>query len=78
MFDAYSFAQTWRSDNKNRKSLDYHSDINTFDVSQKLGIMATGGAEGKILLIDPYAFGMMNATMAHKNKEILEVHIYEQ
>ena len=39
--------------------------------------MATGGAEGRILLIDPYAFGLINQTMAHKRKEVLDLHIYE-
>jgi len=40
--------------------------------------MATGGAEGKLVLIDPYALGVINAVEAHKNQEILHVFIYNE
>jgi len=33
--------------------------------------MATGGAEGKLILIDPYALGILNSVEAHPNCEIL-------
>ena len=38
--------------------------------------MATVGCEGRLLLIDPYALGIINATDAHPNIEILNVFIY--
>lgn len=38
--------------------------------------MATAGMEGRLVLIDPYAFGIINATDAHTNTEILKVFIY--
>jgi len=40
--------------------------------------MATGGAEGRLVLIDPYAFGIINAVVAHKNTEILNVFCYDE
>lgn len=49
----------WKTSNKTRKIV-YHTSIITFDVSTTLGLMATGGAEGKLLLIDPYALGVVN------------------
>jgi hypothetical protein len=41
-----------------------------FDVSVKLALMATGGAEGRLILIDPYAQGIIKKVDAH-NCEIL-------
>ncbi len=38
--------------------------------------MATVGVEGRMLLIDPYALGIINATDAHPNIEIINVYIY--
>ena len=40
--------------------------------------MATVGYEGRLLLVDPYALGIINATDAHQNTEILSVFIYSQ
>jgi hypothetical protein len=47
-------------------------------VSQKMGILATGGAEGRLVVIDPYALGVINGTVAHKHREILNVYCYEE
>jgi hypothetical protein len=38
--------------------------------------MATVGVEGRLVLIDPYALGIINAADAHPNTEILRVFIY--
>jgi len=38
--------------------------------------MATGGSEGKLVLIDPYALGIITSVEAHKGTEILNVFIY--
>jgi hypothetical protein len=38
--------------------------------------MAAVGMEGRLILIDPYAFGIINSTDAHPNTEILKVFIY--
>jgi hypothetical protein len=35
--------------------MEQHTNITCFDISVKMGVMATGGVEGKIILIDPYA-----------------------
>lgn len=48
-----------------------------FDVSTKLGIMATGGTEGKLVLFDPYAFGVIGGIQAHHSCAILKLFIYE-
>lgn len=39
--------------------------------------MATGGVEGKLILIDPYALGIVNSTMAH-HSEIISLYIYDE
>jgi WD40 repeat protein len=49
----------------------------TFDLSQKMGMMATGGAEGKLLIIDPYAFGLLNSVVANKHSEIVSLFFYD-
>lgn len=59
IFDAFNFKTVWKSTNKSRKEI-YHTNIGQFDVSASLGLMATGGIEGKIILIDPYAYGIVN------------------
>lgn len=38
--------------------------------------MAIAGVEGRIVLIDPYAFGIINQTDAHPGVEVLRVYIY--
>jgi hypothetical protein len=38
--------------------------------------MAIGGVEGRIVLIDPYAFGMIGSTEAHIGVEVTKVVIY--
>jgi len=62
--------------NKNRKE-HQHTNITVFDVSIKLGLMATGGAEGNLILIDPYALGIINGVQAHQ-AEILQVYIFDE
>ena len=57
-FDPFKFHQTWKTENKTRKSTE-HTSISTFDISSALGVMATGGSEGNMLLIDPYALGIV-------------------
>ena len=76
IFDGFDFNLLWKSSNKSRKQI-YHTNIVTFDVSTHIGLMATGGAEGKVLLIDPYAFGIVNQVQAH-TCDILQLYIYEE
>jgi hypothetical protein len=47
------------------------------DVSVKLALMATGGAEGRLILIDPYAQGIIKKVDAH-NCEILQLYIFDE
>ena len=76
-FDSFKFFQTWKNGNKSRSNKQ-HTNISTFDISQSLGVMATGGADGIILLIDPYALGIMNSTDAHKGREIINIYLYDE
>jgi len=39
--------------------------------------MATGGAEGRLILIDPYALGIIKSVQAH-NCEILKLYVFEE
>lgn len=45
-------------------------------MSSTLGLMVTAGVEGRLVLIDPFAFGITNQIDAHPNIEILKVFIY--
>lgn len=40
--------------------------------------MVTGGAEGLMLAIDPHALGVTNQAVAHKDKDILNVFIFDE
>ena len=40
--------------------------------------MATGGAEGRLVLVDPYALGIINSIVAHHNREIIAVYCYSE
>jgi hypothetical protein len=66
IFDAFSFQQIWKNTNKARDE-QHRTNIVTFDVSSSLGLMATGGAEGRLILVDPYALGIINGVIAHHN-----------
>jgi len=50
--------------------------ITCFDLSSSLGVMATGSDTGSMLLVDPFAYGILNHVVAHKNSKILNVFIY--
>ena len=39
--------------------------------------MVTGGDMGRMLLIDPYAYGVLNYVEAHNNIPIIKIFIYE-
>ena len=43
-----------------------------------MGLLATGGAEGRLVLIDPYALGVINGVVAHKHREIINVYCYDE
>ena len=80
IFDAFSFTnEIWKTSNKTRKQ-GQHTQITCFDVSVKIGIMVTGGTDGKLVVYDPYAFGVIGAVPeAHgTSSQILRVWIYEE
>jgi hypothetical protein len=39
--------------------------------------MVTGGDMGRMLLVDPYAYGVLNYVEAHNNIPIIKLFIYE-
>lgn len=75
IFDAFNFFLVWRNSNKQRNP-QQHTTISSFDVSPTLGLLATAGVEGRIVLFDPYAFGIINQTDATPNIEIIKLFIY--
>lgn len=68
-FDLFDFHQVWFTSNEKRAENEHtkecHTNITVFDISVKLGIMVTGGAEGRVILIDPYAQGVIKKVDAH-------------
>ena len=76
-FDAFNFFTVWKNSNKMRTEKQ-HTSICTFDISSPLGIMVTGGAEGLLLAIDPHALGVTNYAEAAKQKDIINVFIFEE
>jgi hypothetical protein len=54
-----------------------HTTISLFDISNNLGVMVTGGDMGRMLLVDPYAYGVLNYVEAHNNIPIIKLFIYE-
>lgn len=77
IFDAFNFQPIWKNSNKQRDE-NHRTNIVTFDVSSQLGLMATGGAEGRLVLVDPYALGIINGVVAHHNREIIAVYCYSE
>jgi hypothetical protein len=75
-FCPFAFTESWCTTNKHRNE-NQHTNITAFDISVRLGVMATGGAEGKLILIDPYALGIIKSVQAH-NCEILKLYVFEE
>ena len=73
-FDPYDFSEKFSSCNE-RRSDEFHTNISCFDISEKLSLLATGGVEGKLVLIDPYAQGIIKSVSAHSDVEILNLYI---
>jgi hypothetical protein len=75
-YDAFDFKEIWVTSNKSRKQK-YRTNITAMDICPKLGILATGGSHGRLMLIDPYVFGVMNCIQAH-SCEIIGLYIYNE
>jgi len=54
-----------------------HDHFTTFDINTKLGLLVTGGVEGRMVLIDPYALGIVKNKRCHQS-EILQLYIYAE
>lgn len=76
-FDPFYLRLSFSTSNATRTE-EFHTNITTFSISEKLSILATGGVEGKVMIIDPYAQGIVKAIKAHPDAEVLSVHIYEE
>jgi hypothetical protein len=40
--------------------------------------MATGGTDGKVIVYDPYAFGVIGSVSAHPGSEVLTIAFYNE
>ena len=58
IFDSYNFQLQWHNSNKNRQAI-FHCTISCMDINSSLGIMVTGGDMGRLMLIDPHAYGIL-------------------
>ena len=76
-FDPFFFRPTFSTANEQRAPA-YRTGITCFAISEKLSVLATGGAEGKLMIIDPYAHGIVKSTLGHPEAAILDVQIFEE
>lgn len=77
ILDNVTFKTVWHNTNKERKP-EFHATIATIDVDHVLGLMVTGGDLGKILLIDPFGMGLLQAKKGHNDSPIVSIFIYRQ
>jgi len=52
-------------ENSDGEDASMHDHFTTFDVNPKLGLLVTGGVEGRMVLIDPYALGIVKNKQGH-------------
>ena len=74
--NAVNFEEEWKQTNEQRKAKN-HICITTMDFSEKMGLLALGGAEGMLMLLDPLALGIMGCSRAH-TEEIIGVYFYAE
>ena len=48
------------------------------DINAPLGIMVSGGDVGLLMLIDPFAFGILKCEEAHFAIPVVSVHIFAE
>jgi hypothetical protein len=41
-------------------------------------MIATGGSDGKVIVYDPYAFGVIGSMQAHPGFEVLTISFYNE
>jgi WD40 repeat protein len=73
-YDPIDFSFKWESSNRNRK---FHMSISAMDFSAKHYVIALGGKEGKLALVDPRAKGLIEGDQAHE-KEIINIHFFDK
>ena len=71
-----SYRCHWESRRKNRKDTE-QTTITAMDYSKKHGIVAIGGVEGLIALVDPSAKVVTGSTKAHA-ADIIELFFYDE
>jgi hypothetical protein len=76
VYDAFDFQQLWVTSNETRKEGE-HVTISTMDVSPKLGVLVTAGDAGRLLLLDPFAQGVLACRGTPGKVPILNVYIHE-
>jgi len=82
IFESMVFDQSWVSSTRKRQqahpSMRSVEDVTiaSMDFSKSLKLIATGGVEGRLVLIDPNARIITSHVKAH-NTEILDVYFYD-
>ena len=64
----------WETNNNNRKE---KLTITTFDYSQRSGLIAVGGVEGRIAVFDPSA-KILTAQAKEHDSEIMDLYFYDK
>jgi hypothetical protein len=62
VYDAMDFKHDWTSENSTRKE---RTTISACDISKKTGLIAIGGVEGKLVVLDPSAKIVTGEAKAH-------------
>jgi hypothetical protein len=68
------FKIMWETNNNNRKE---KLTITTFDYSQRSGLIAVGGVEGRIAVLDPSA-KILTAQAKEHDSEIMDLYFYDK
>lgn len=76
VYDSMEFKLLWETANTSQRK--EKITITTFDYSQKAGLIAVGGVDGKIAVFDPSAKILTAQTKAHEGSEVMDVYFYDK
>lgn len=76
VYDSMEFKMLWETANTAQRK--EKITITTFDYSQKAGLIAVGGVDGRIAIFDPSAKILTAQTKAHEGSEVMDVYFYDK